>query len=63
MALSHGRTGGGRPAVPCALSPAALSRAAPRRARGPKVALLAGVGITWYTWLEQGRPINASDED
>jgi hypothetical protein len=24
------------------------------------VALLAGVGVTWYTWLEQGRPINAS---
>lgn len=22
--------------------------------------MLAGVGITWYTWLEQGRPINAS---
>jgi transcriptional regulator with XRE-family HTH domain len=24
------------------------------------VAQLAGVGVTWYTWLEQGRPINAS---
>lgn len=22
--------------------------------------MLAGVGVTWYTWLEQGRPINAS---
>ncbi|WP_244205812.1 helix-turn-helix domain-containing protein, partial [Streptomyces bobili] len=21
---------------------------------------LSGVGVTWYTWLEQGRPINAS---
>jgi transcriptional regulator with XRE-family HTH domain len=28
--------------------------------RREEVALLAGVGITWYTWLEQGRPINAS---
>ncbi|MFD0328124.1 helix-turn-helix transcriptional regulator [Streptacidiphilus monticola] len=24
------------------------------------MALHAGVGVTWYTWLEQGRPINAS---
>ncbi len=22
--------------------------------------MLAGVSVTWYTWLEQGRPINAS---
>lgn len=28
--------------------------------RREEVALLAGVGITWYTWLEQGREINAS---
>jgi transcriptional regulator with XRE-family HTH domain len=28
--------------------------------RREEVALLAGVGITWYTWLEQGRQINAS---
>ncbi|MBO0841225.1 MAG: helix-turn-helix domain-containing protein, partial [Sciscionella sp.] len=28
--------------------------------RREEVALLASVGITWYTWLEQGRPINAS---
>ncbi len=28
--------------------------------RREELALLAGVGITWYTWLEQGRPINAS---
>jgi transcriptional regulator with XRE-family HTH domain len=26
------------------------------------VALLAGVSVTWYTWLEQGRRINASDD-
>jgi transcriptional regulator with XRE-family HTH domain len=36
-----------------------------RRRRTPglrreEVAQLAGVGITWYTWLEQGRDINAS---
>lgn len=34
-----------------------------RRAPGlrrEEVAQLAGVGLTWYTWLEQGRPINAS---
>jgi len=28
--------------------------------RREEVALLAGVGVTWYTWLEQGRHINAS---
>jgi hypothetical protein len=26
------------------------------------VALLAGLGVTWYTWLEQGRPINVSSQ-
>jgi len=36
-----------------------------RRRRTPglrreEVAQLAGVGVTWYTWLEQGRDINAS---
>ena len=30
--------------------------------RREEVALLAGVGITWYTWLEQGQPINASTQ-
>ncbi|HEY2551770.1 MAG TPA: helix-turn-helix transcriptional regulator [Streptosporangiaceae bacterium] len=30
--------------------------------RREEVALLAGVGVTWYTWLEQGRPINASSQ-
>jgi transcriptional regulator with XRE-family HTH domain len=38
--------------------------AGPRRRtpglRREEVALLAGVGVTWYTWLEQGRQINAS---
>src|SRR5450432_3233481 len=28
--------------------------------RREEVAQLAGVGVTWYTWLEQGRPIKAS---
>ncbi|WP_439943025.1 helix-turn-helix transcriptional regulator [Streptomyces sp. BBFR115] len=28
--------------------------------RREEVAHLSGVGVTWYTWLEQGRPINAS---
>ena len=39
---------------------------APRRRtpglRREEVATLAGVGVTWYTWLEQGRPINASSQ-
>jgi transcriptional regulator with XRE-family HTH domain len=38
-----------------------------RRRRTPglrreEVAQLAGVGVTWYTWLEQGRKINASPQ-
>ncbi len=28
--------------------------------RREEVAMLAGVGVTWYTWLEQGRDINVS---
>src|SRR6202167_6386579 len=28
--------------------------------RREELAQLAGVGVTWYTWLEQGRKINAS---
>jgi transcriptional regulator with XRE-family HTH domain len=28
--------------------------------RREEVAVLAGVGLTWYTWLEQGRPIQVS---
>ena len=28
--------------------------------RREEVAQLSAVGVTWYTWLEQGRPINAS---
>ena len=30
--------------------------------RREEVALLAGVSVTWYPWLEQGRRINASDD-
>src|SRR6202046_3914088 len=47
------------------LSPADFGTPAGSRRRTPglrreELALLAGVGITWYTWLEQGRQINAS---
>jgi transcriptional regulator with XRE-family HTH domain len=40
-----------------------LPQAGRRRTPGlrrEEVALLAGVSVTWYTWLEQGRRINAS---
>lgn len=30
--------------------------------RREEVAVLAGVGVSWYTWLEQGRDINVSVE-
>ncbi|SFB63865.1 Helix-turn-helix domain-containing protein [Amycolatopsis marina] len=30
--------------------------------RREEVAVLAGVGVSWYTWLEQGRDINVSTE-
>jgi transcriptional regulator with XRE-family HTH domain len=43
-----------------------LPRGASRRRRPglrrEEVAMLAGVSLTWYTWLEQGRRINASDD-
>src|SRR4051794_41747517 len=47
------------------LSPGDMGLAPGLRRRTPglwreEVAQLAGVGVTWYTWLEQGRPINAS---
>ena len=29
--------------------------------RREEVALIAGMGVTWYTWLEQGRDINVSE--
>lgn len=47
------------------LSPEAVGLPSGSRRRTPglrreEVAALAGVGLTWYTWLEQGREINAS---
>jgi transcriptional regulator with XRE-family HTH domain len=47
------------------LSPEDVGMAPGVRRRTPglrreEVAMLAGVGVTWYTWLEQGRRINAS---
>lgn len=42
-----------------------LAPAGKRRTPGlrrEEVALLAGVGVSWYTWLEQGRDINVSAE-
>ncbi|MGY0061818.1 helix-turn-helix transcriptional regulator [Streptomyces sp. LZ34] len=47
------------------VTPADVGMAPGLRRRTPglrreEVAQLSGVGVTWYTWLEQGRPINAS---
>jgi transcriptional regulator with XRE-family HTH domain len=47
------------------LSPETIGLASYGRRRTPglrreEVAQLAGVGVTWYTWLEQGRDINVS---
>ena len=42
-----------------------LSSATRRRTPGlrrEEVAQLAGIGVTWYTWLEQGRPIHVSTQ-
>jgi transcriptional regulator with XRE-family HTH domain len=49
------------------LAPEDVGLPAGQRRRTPglrreEVAALAGVGVTWYTWLEQGRPINASTQ-
>jgi len=49
------------------LSPADFGMPAGSRRRTPglrreEVALLAGVGVSWYTWLEQGREINVSTQ-
>lgn len=48
-----------------ALSPLDLGLPLTTRRRAPglrreEVAAMAGVGVTWYTWLEQGRDINVS---
>ncbi|NUU62997.1 helix-turn-helix transcriptional regulator [Paenibacillus agri] len=39
--------------------PAGIRRRTPGLRR-EEVASLAGIGVTWYTWLEQGRPIQVS---
>ncbi|MFF1376674.1 helix-turn-helix transcriptional regulator [Streptomyces sp. NPDC058308] len=49
------------------VTPADVGMAPGLRRRTPglrreEVAQLSGVGVTWYTWLEQGRPINASPQ-
>jgi transcriptional regulator with XRE-family HTH domain len=49
------------------VSPEQVGMPPSRRRRTPglrreEVAQLAGVGVTWYTWLEQGRDINPSAE-
>lgn len=49
------------------LAPESVGLPAFGRRRAPglrreEVAQLAGVGVTWYTWLEQGRPINVSGQ-
>ncbi|MFC4014277.1 helix-turn-helix transcriptional regulator [Nonomuraea purpurea] len=49
------------------LTPDDVGMAAVGRRRTPglrreEVAVLAGVGVSWYTWLEQGRDINVSSE-
>ena len=41
-----------------------LPRVGRRRTPGlrrEEVAMLADVGVTWYTWLEQGREVNPSE--
>ena len=49
-----------------ALDPDALGLPPGRRrtpgVRREELAQLAGVSVSWYTWLEQGRPINASTD-
>ncbi|MEV0758643.1 helix-turn-helix transcriptional regulator [Nocardia sp. NPDC050435] len=49
------------------LSPGAVGFPEAGRRRTPglrreEVAVLAGVGVSWYTWLEQGRDIKVSDD-
>lgn len=49
------------------LQPAQLGLASPQRRRAPglrreEVAQLAGISLTWYTWIEQGRDIGFSED-
>lgn len=45
-------------------TPDATARATPRRRakgmRREEAALAAGISLTWYTWIEQGRPVSCS---
>ena len=55
------------PAQPARADPPSRWAADGGRRRTPglrreEVAQLAGVGVTWYTWLEQGRDINVSEQ-
>ena len=53
----------GQPPSDSAASPAAATSKARRRTPGlrrEEVAALSGVSVSWYSWLEQGRPIAAS---
>ncbi|MFD7865039.1 helix-turn-helix transcriptional regulator [Streptomyces sp. NPDC057682] len=70
----HGQQAGRRPELAAFLrsrrarvTPADVGMPPGLRRRTPglrreEVAQLSGVGVTWYTWLEQGRPINASPQ-
>lgn len=65
-AAAPARLGGFLTARRAALSPESVGLPCGRR-RTPglkreEVALLSGVSTTWYTWLEQGRPVRASAE-
>jgi len=62
-----GDLGGFLRARRAALRPPDVGLPAGARRRTPglrreEVALLAGVSVSWYTWLEQGRAVNASAE-
>ena len=60
-----GRLPAQQPRADRARSRSACRRPSRRRTPGlrrEEVATLAGVGVTWYTWLEQGRDINASPQ-
>lgn len=49
-------------ASPQELGLAVGSRRRTKGLRREEVATLAGVGLTWYTWFEQGRDIQVSDD-
>ncbi len=52
------------PAVKASIRSAWVAPVGRRRTPGlrrEEVAMLADVGVTWYTWLEQGREVNPSE--